>query len=295
MDNQSSAPLESPFPEASKSDTPEPPVFKPAEAPKKAKNKLIPLFVFLLLLALGTAGYFGWQNYQMKLEKKASDAQPMPSPVVKVDETADWKTHIKSGGLLFKYPPEFILEERDKGFYVIVLEKDKSIPQAGISIDTRLSSIYSSYEEAITKSSENLIDKVIEEITRGVKISGTIGPGFGEGSSITKAVLEYEEYEDSIVIVETLNKSPYIDVFDQFLSTFTDSWDPYDVVEVVEDSVKKRICPDEWIVNKMPGTVTPSPTPQEYLIINAKREEIINYDLSWIKSNCSVKEPQAVY
>jgi cytoskeletal protein RodZ len=54
----------------------EPPVIKPPEEPK---NKLIPLLVFLLLAALGVAGYFGWQNLQLQQQIKS---QIVPSPQV---------------------------------------------------------------------------------------------------------------------------------------------------------------------------------------------------------------------
>jgi len=112
MENRSPAPLKSPFPEASKPDTPEPPVFKPSEEPKKPKNKLVSLLVFLLLVALGVIGYFGWQNYQLKLEKEVADVQPEPSPAVEIDGTADWETYEdKLLGFSFKYPIDVKLSD----------------------------------------------------------------------------------------------------------------------------------------------------------------------------------------
>jgi len=115
MDNQSPASLESPSPEVPKPDTSEPPVFKPPEESKKATNKLIPLLIFFLLVALGVAGYFGWQNYQLKLEKEVVDIQPEPSPVVEVDESkVAWKVFTNPDlGFSFKYPSEWgdVVEE----------------------------------------------------------------------------------------------------------------------------------------------------------------------------------------
>jgi hypothetical protein len=116
MFNQSPAPLEPPFPEASKLDTPEPPVFKPSEEPKKPRSKIVPVLVFLLLVALGVAGYFGWQNYQLKLKQEAVDVQPEPSPVAKVDETEGWEIYTNTKyGYSLKYPPGFEVVESGMG------------------------------------------------------------------------------------------------------------------------------------------------------------------------------------
>lgn len=52
-----------------------------------------------------------------------------------------------------------------------------------------------------------------------------------------------------------------------------------------------RVCPEEWIQNKMPGIE--GQEAKEYFIIEGKRREIKEFDLEWIKKNCSVK-PQVV-
>ncbi len=54
---------------------------------------------------------------------------------------------------------------------------------------------------------------------------------------------------------------------------------------------KKKICPDAWIRNEMPG---PDVRPEEYLIINGQRAETSGYDLDWIKINCQIKEAEIV-
>ncbi|MES2470776.1 MAG: hypothetical protein V4526_00910 [Patescibacteria group bacterium] len=47
---------------------------------------------------------------------------------------------------------------------------------------------------------------------------------------------------------------------------------------------KLHECPDEMIVNKMPGT-----SPQSsYYIKNGERREISDYDAGWVKRNCTV-------
>jgi len=197
------------------------PVDSPSDSEKKKPKKFIFATLLIFAIALGaTGGVFGYQYVQ---KQKLFQTQPSPTPVVQQpspspDPTASWETYTNTAfGFLFKYPSEFVLEERDEGFYVIALEKDKSIPQAGIFIDARLNEIYSTFDGAVQKSKENLTDINVEELTNGVKISGTVGPGFGEGLSIVKAVLRYK---DGALIVETFNKDPYIDDFNQILSTF---------------------------------------------------------------------------
>jgi len=74
-----------------------------------------------------------------------------------------------------------------------------------------------------------------------------------------------------------------------------------DAIEVSEEDIEKvGICPDEWIVNKMPcACVTDSceecnDPPREYFIINGERRELSEFDVDWVKENCDVK-PQDVY
>jgi hypothetical protein len=46
-----------------------------------------------------------------------------------------------------------------------------------------------------------------------------------------------------------------------------------------------RECPDEMIVNKMPGT-----SPQSsYYILDGNRREISEFDSEWVKNNCNIK------
>lgn len=54
-----------------------------------------------------------------------------------------------------------------------------------------------------------------------------------------------------------------------------------------------RTCPDEWIVNKMPGVVGDD-NPREYYIIDGKRWEISQFDRVWVENKCNLA-PQEVY
>ncbi len=53
-----------------------------------------------------------------------------------------------------------------------------------------------------------------------------------------------------------------------------------------------KVCPTDWIVNKMP--VIDKNQPEEYYILDGKRWEISEFDVGWVRENCDVK-PQAVY
>ncbi|MBM3609509.1 MAG: hypothetical protein FJX29_13870 [Alphaproteobacteria bacterium] len=52
-----------------------------------------------------------------------------------------------------------------------------------------------------------------------------------------------------------------------------------------------RFCPDQWIVNRMPGVV-PAPRgslPREYFIHRGKRLEIARFDMRWVRASCRIK------
>ena len=55
-----------------------------------------------------------------------------------------------------------------------------------------------------------------------------------------------------------------------------------------------RVCPEAWYDNRMPSTVESNDVPREYFIYKGVRRELSEFDVNWVKTNCSVK-PQAVY
>lgn len=59
----------------------------------------------------------------------------------------------------------------------------------------------------------------------------------------------------------------------------------------VHQVILLQVCPDEWIQNKMPSTDAQSAN--EYFIYEGKRREIKEFDMEWVKKNCSIK-PQIV-
>jgi len=54
---------------------------------------------------------------------------------------------------------------------------------------------------------------------------------------------------------------------------------------------KIRECPDEKIINRMPG---PDSTGSEYYVVKGERKEVADYDAMWVAQNCQVAE-QTVY
>ncbi len=57
-----------------------------------------------------------------------------------------------------------------------------------------------------------------------------------------------------------------------------------------------RVCPEQWIVNRMPITVVKwnvglngTPKAREYFIYKGVRRELSEFDINWVKANCSVK------
>lgn len=50
-----------------------------------------------------------------------------------------------------------------------------------------------------------------------------------------------------------------------------------------------RECPDQWIDNQMPSLKEDDSLPSEYFIFDGERKETKDYDVEWIKANCSVK------
>lgn len=60
-----------------------------------------------------------------------------------------------------------------------------------------------------------------------------------------------------------------------------------------ESALGYRTCPDEWIVNRMPGVVGDT-SPKEYYIIDGSRWEVAGFDRQWVERNCQL-EPQYAY
>ncbi|MEI8103400.1 MAG: hypothetical protein WCG84_00645 [Candidatus Moraniibacteriota bacterium] len=55
-----------------------------------------------------------------------------------------------------------------------------------------------------------------------------------------------------------------------------------------------KVCPEEWFSNQMPSTIESNTrVSKEYFIYKGVRRELLEFDVDWVKTNCSVK-PQVV-
>lgn len=134
-------------------------------------------------------------------------------------ETASWKIYTTSK-LTFKYPPGFRVEEREKDFFVIVPSgKDVLAPQEGISIDARLLQDKADFNRIVERAKDDLTDIRVESMGDWIKISGKVGPGFGEGLPVTIALIKYQQ---GAISVEYLQTDPSITpiIFDRVLTSF---------------------------------------------------------------------------
>lgn len=107
-----------------------------------AKKSVLPviLIVLLILTLIGTAGYFYWQNQNLKKEMAAqtwkAQATPtvvQPSPTPTLDLTADWKTFsFEPMGHIFKYPTGWTAAQCESGIYLFT----QPTQRPGTSCDT---------------------------------------------------------------------------------------------------------------------------------------------------------------
>jgi hypothetical protein len=57
---------------------------------------------------------------------------------------------------------------------------------------------------------------------------------------------------------------------------------------------KLRVCPEEWIINRMPSTDDTTGNGVQYFIYQGKRRELSEFDFEWVQKNCNLT-PQVVY
>jgi len=168
-----------------------PPIFKPPEV-KESKNKSVVFLILLLIAAIGIAGYFGLENYQLRLKQQATDVQPLPSPVIKIDETA-----------------KEILEIR------LIVEAPFSIAMVAIDKQENISYEASTYGngEKFTKDEEGKIIGIIhDESQAGVdKVEGSsqiTGDQFEELTSLIETS-EFFSFEEEYVEENLQDASTY--------------------------------------------------------------------------------------
>jgi hypothetical protein len=120
----------------------QPPATQPiTPTPVKSKSPLLMIFiVIILLLALGAAGFFAYQNWQLK--QQVSQALPTPTsfispaPVITTittpDPTANWKIYSDSKyGYSFKYPSDYLYKDNGPNNVQLSLENNPKALTSG--------------------------------------------------------------------------------------------------------------------------------------------------------------------
>ena len=202
---------------------------------KKGQSSILILVGILVLAGVAGGAYFLGKSTKSKPVKVVSQTQPISqptsvsqpfqiTPAPSIDETvyteasesANWKIY-SSSTLSFKYPTNLTLEERQKNY--IVLLSDANHPQSVlVSVDARQSGNYANYDKAVSSTKAGLTNVLIEEMTNGVKISGKVGPGYGEGMTVTIVLFKYGTA--AVEVETTATDLNQLQVFNQILSTF---------------------------------------------------------------------------
>lgn len=213
-----------------------PPPIEPQSVKKPFLSKtIIAVFIIVIMFILLPAGTYLFLNSNRKTactteakicpdgssvgragpkcEFSKCPVAPIPIP----DPITDWKT-FDGDGFNFKFPSNFKVEERDKNYFAIVpMQNNTLAPTQGIFADARLSNGLENFQLATTNAKNNLTGIKESPLDNGIKISGVIGPGFGEGQLVIKALLQYR---GGTLSVETSDSTIGEAFFDQILSTF---------------------------------------------------------------------------
>jgi len=183
--------MENPQPALPQSPIAKPPIFKPPEV-KESKNKLVLFLIFLLMAAIGMAGYFGLENYQLKLKQRATDVQSLPSPVVKVDEIAKEIVEIK---LIIEAP-----------FSIATLMVDE---QGNINYEA---STYGNKEKFTKNEEGKIIGLTYDETQEGVdKVEGSVQITTDQFEELTGLIeaSEFFSFEEEYVEENLMDATTY--------------------------------------------------------------------------------------
>lgn len=272
------------------------------------------VFIAIAVLAI-ISGIYYWQ-----VTDKNSD---YVQPVTHTDPTADWKSYrFEQYGLEFKYPKGYDLASSDYKVITFVYQ-DHQVSQIYIRSKTIAENIEATKNLILSDGGKILKEtkKIIngQEVTQIIAYSPQEGPNF----SVHNYVLANEKVYE-IIFVAFEENMPY----DEILSTFKfinqttgnngefcggiagilcpDGYScKYDgdypdaggvCVANPKNNNLLKVCPEEWIVDAMPGIGSPNPNdpPKEYFIYKDARRELIEFDVDWIKANCNI-EPLYAY
>lgn len=189
---------------------------------KTRPDSFLLVALFSALLASGMALYLFWQNqqlsYQLSLSRQVK-ASPSPSPYI--DPTSDWQVYSNpSYNFSFKYPLNYRVQERVKGFLVLVKEGEP-VAQAGISFDMRSIPTKSSFESIVKELYDTMNISKTYTVQAGDN-SWSVYEGEGKEGMIQgiKFVTAVILQNSKLIRTETIATSEYLENFNQILSTF---------------------------------------------------------------------------
>jgi hypothetical protein len=208
-----------------------------APTPIKSKNWLLTfLIILVILLSLGTAGFFAYQNVQLQQQVSRTTLTPPTSPTPTTNpatnlseaEPKDWKTYTASL-ISFRYPPDWFVSPGD--FLALLPEyRYKQIQNVPSQKESELYPREKYYPITIHRGlpippSENT--KVIssKEITVNgvaateykIEYTKSLKDTYPVGYSWTITKIIYNGNDSEIA----LHNKQYRQIFDQILSTFT--------------------------------------------------------------------------
>ena len=188
------------------------------------------LIGILLIAGIGAGAFFFGTQFSQKPQattpapvvSQTSQPTSVPTPTFTPspsDETVNWKTY-QTPIFSFRYPPDYTVTTSIANYYGVGKNTDPNVPGAGISIDSRLEGNNADFNQAIKITKENLTNIVEENISGGVKISGKLGPGFGEGLSVVKVLLKYKNGAITLEYAGGGVKEQYLPILKGILQTF---------------------------------------------------------------------------
>lgn len=213
---------------------------------RQLQSGLAGLLLVLLIGALGLAGYFGFQYYQLKLKQQATDVQVLPSPLSEVeeevdelvdqvkpeDETADWlKFESQTHHFSIKHPKDVSVEETTDNYIRVFLWGPSQKPETefydGISLLFQ-------FNPLAGQSLEDVVDASIEEAKEFGQILEAKAPitlnnyqGFtytAEGLGVFKNIfLEWpgQGYMEIVDSTSDPTSQGYEEIVDQILATLS--------------------------------------------------------------------------
>lgn len=170
-------------------------------------KKMLPVFLAVgVILVLGAGAFFFLNRGKQTVDQTTKESSfSIPK------ESIGGVGKFEAKEVTFSTPPGYKVEEKEKGFYVIVSENGTT-DSSDITVDTRKAEgINSDYEAAVEKTKANRTDFAERQIPGGIKMYGLIKEGQGKGTPILNV---YLKFGDGAIVVETSGQNVNEATFD---------------------------------------------------------------------------------